>query len=229
MTTGRRYHYFVWKDAVYRICSSHVETIKSAIVAQRGILEDYIRERPDFRESLRPLPVPSDAPAIVMRMSCAAQITGVGPMAAVAGALGQIAVEKALAEGAREAIIDNGGDVYAAAPDSVLVGLLTGRPSVSGKLALRLPREDLPMAVCSSSSRMGHSLSLGDCDLVTVVSRDAALADAAATMACTRVTSEGVIEQVLEDTVALEGIRGVLIFRNDRIGMAGDLPPLIRI
>ena len=44
---------------------------------------------------------------------------------------------------------------------------------------------------------MGHSMSLGHCDLATVISRDAALADAAATQAANKVKCTDEIEPTL--------------------------------
>ncbi len=76
---------------------------------------------------------------------------------------------------------------------------------------------------------MGHSLSLGDCDLATVVSHDAALADAVATMTCNKIKDEADIERALAYAASLEGVRGVLIFRDEKIGMAGDGIPLVRL
>ena len=76
---------------------------------------------------------------------------------------------------------------------------------------------------------MGHSTSLGTCDLATVVAKDAALADAAATQAANLVNSEKDVDVALERIAAIEGIDGVVIVKNDRVGLAGKLPPLIKI
>jgi ApbE superfamily uncharacterized protein (UPF0280 family) len=39
----------------------------------------------------------------------------------------------------------------------------------------------MPVGVCSSSGRIGHSLSMGNSDVVCVIAKSAPLADAAAT------------------------------------------------
>jgi ApbE superfamily uncharacterized protein (UPF0280 family) len=76
---------------------------------------------------------------------------------------------------------------------------------------------------------MGHSKSLGNCDLATVVAKDAALADAAATQAANLVKTEDDMNPALERIAAIEDIDGVLIVKNDRVGLAGKLPPLVKI
>jgi ApbE superfamily uncharacterized protein (UPF0280 family) len=86
----------------------------------------------------------------------------------------------------------------------------------------------MPIAVCSSSGKMGHSFSMSDCDLATVISDDAALADAAATLACNRVTAVSRIDAVMAEVLQIAGVDGILIVKDDRVGLAGDLPQLIR-
>ena len=75
---------------------------------------------------------------------------------------------------------------------------------------------------------MGHSLSFGDCDLVTVFSKNASLADAAATLGGNLVRSEADIEPTLNRLEAIEGIEGALIIRDDRFGAVGNIPELVR-
>ena len=219
---------FTWKEANLRISSPLAGLIIEEIKALRRSLEDYIARQPEFQSSLVPLRLLPDAPEICVRMAEAARPCGVGPMAAVAGAVAQMCAEKALTAGADEAIIENGGDVYIASPLPVSVGLYAGDHPLSGRLALAFPAERLPVSVCSSSSRFGHSMSFGDCDLATVVSRDGALADAAATLAGNSVKRGEDVEPTLAAVMAITGIQGVLLIRDGRVGVAGDLPPLVR-
>ena len=217
-----------WKGARYRIRSSLEDCIVSEIRRQREVLERYIEGRPEFASSLEPLREDPNAPDIVRRMIAASTRVGVGPMAAVAGAIAEVAARSALDRGAEEAIVENGGDIFLASNRMIRVGLYAGCNSVSDRLALRIEPRAMPMAVCSSSSLMGHSLSLGQCDLATVVAEDAALADAAATRACNLVRREEDVASALERIIDVPGIRGVIIVKAERIGMAGDLPELVR-
>ena len=136
--------------------------------------------------------------------------------------------EAALAAGAGEAIVENGGDTWIASRAGITVGLYAGEHPLSGRLALRIEPDRLPLSVCSSSGRFGHSLSFGDCDLATVVARSGALADAAATLAANCVRTVDDVEPTLERVAAIPGILGVLIVKDDRVGVAGDLPPLVK-
>jgi ApbE superfamily uncharacterized protein (UPF0280 family) len=76
---------------------------------------------------------------------------------------------------------------------------------------------------------MGHSKSLGKCNLATAVARDAALADAAATQAANLVRTVEDVYSALERIAAIEGIEGVMIIKNDIVGLAGQLPRLVKI
>jgi hypothetical protein len=162
-------------------------------------------------------------------MARAAKLVGVGPMAAVAGAMAQCAGLTGLDAGAREVIVDNGGDIFICAVEPVIIGLKTGTVNLVEKLAFSLKPDNTPISICSSSGKMGHSMSLGDCDLATVVAKDAALADAAATKAANLVRTVDDIDPVLENILGIEGIDGVMIVKGAQVGLVGKLPPLVRI
>lgn len=234
---NRKWRTFSWKEANFRICASEEHLIIEEIIKQRRVLDSYISRHPEFKTALTPIQGTSDAPDIVQRMQQASAKTGVGPMAAVAGTTAQMAAEAALLQGGSDAslpsaeqdvIVENGGDLYLSTRESVVVGLYAGDHQLSGKLAFLVEPERMPLAICSSSSRMGHSLSFGQCDLATVVSKSASLADAAATHACNLVTQPADIDGVLEQILAIDGILGVLVVKEDRVGLAGDLPELVR-
>lgn len=224
----RRYTTFRWKEASLRICCPRADRVTGEIRRQRAVLEEYIRRQPEFLSALGPLELLEEAPPIVRRMHAASLATGVGPMAAVAGAMAQAAAEAALAAGAQEAIVENGGDIYLVSPREVTVGLYTGANPLSGRLAFRVPAAGMPLSICSSSGRFGHSMSFGDCDLATVVAPDGALADAAATLAANSVRSAGDVAGTLERVAAIPGIQGVLIVQEGTVGLIGDLPDLVR-
>ncbi|NIS83282.1 MAG: UPF0280 family protein [Anaerolineales bacterium] len=229
MSQERTYRTFTHRDAVFRICCNRFDAVTAEIVRQRQILEDYIERHPDFRHSFEPVELHNDAPEVAQRMVRAARLVGVGPMAAVAGAMAQCACQAGLDAGAQESIVDNGGDIYLRATEPVIIGLGTGTADLSDQLAFSLQAHDTPISICSSSGQMGHSKSLGKCDLATAVARDAALADAAATQAANLVKTVEDVNPALERIAAIEGIDGVMIIKNDRVGLAGKLPPLVKI
>ena len=107
MPAKRSYRTFIHKGASYRICCDAFDTVTAEIIRQRQILEDYIALRPEFGRSFEPLELQENAPPIARRMARGARLVGVGPMAAVAGAMAQCAAEAGLEAGAKEVIVDN--------------------------------------------------------------------------------------------------------------------------
>jgi len=227
MSTSREYRRFAHKGANFRICSDRFEAAAAEIVRQREVLEEYLRRHPAFGESFEPVDALPDAPEVARRMARGAAAGGVGPMAAVAGTMAQMAAEAAIAAGAAEAIVENGGDMFLICQRPVIVGLYAGEGPLADHLALRIGPERTPLAICSSSSRMGHSMSLGDCDLATVASADGSLADAAATAAANRVRVAADIDPTLKAIGGIAGVEGVLLVKGDRIGLYGTVGELV--
>lgn len=225
----RIYKTFIHKEAVFRICCEAFEAVTAKIVRQRKILEDYIALHPEFRTAFEPIGLLFDAPPSAQQMAHAADRVRTGPMAAVAGTMAQLAAQAGIDAGADEVIVENGGDIYLQTKESVVIGLYPGAGELAGRLAFSLKAEDTPISICSSSGKMGHSTSLGQCDLATVVSKDAALADAAATQAANLVQTMADVEPTLNRIAAIDGVDGVLIIKDGNIGMVGKLPSLVKI
>ncbi|MBF0113098.1 MAG: UPF0280 family protein, partial [Desulfamplus sp.] len=82
------------------------------ILELRGFIEEYAKMDPQFITSLVPIePLIAVVPEIVADMVDAAKKAGVGPMAAVAGAIAQhTGVE--LLKYSSEVIVENGGDIF---------------------------------------------------------------------------------------------------------------------
>jgi hypothetical protein len=192
------------------------------LVAQvRWHLEEYICGHPHFAETLTPMDVTDSAPEIVHRMADAARVARVGPMAAVAGAIAEH-VARGLAEQSPEVIVENGGDLYLMGEHDRTVALFAGDSGVKG-VGLRVPGGLMPVAVCTSSGRFGHSTSFGTADAVTVLARNGALADAVATALANRVRSADDIERAIEAARNTLGILGVLVTVDGSIGAWGNV------
>ncbi|MEM2907661.1 MAG: UPF0280 family protein [Candidatus Hadarchaeales archaeon] len=206
-----------------------IEAVKRSILRNRSALERYIARNPFFELSLEPLEIDENAPKVVQLMAEAASLAGVGPMAAVAGALAQLAVEEAVAAGARNVLVDNGGDIFIYGDQSYVVAIHAGTSPLSDKLALEIPPEKLPIAVCTSSATVGPSLSFGEADAATVLADSGALADAAATAVCnqTRGEPELAIRAGLEQARKIPGVKAALVIYGSYIGGWGDLPQMI--
>jgi len=198
------------------------------ITEQNRRLRSYIADHPDFLHALAPVPVTRSAPPIARAMAKAARQAGVGPMAAVAGAIAESALRAMMAAGAVHALVDNGGDIAMILAEPVTVGIFAGDSPVRD-LALRFPPGDGVVSVCTSSGTVGHSLSFGIANAATVIAGDAALADAVAT-ALGNVVRDLDPEAIGRGMIPLlaTGVDGLLVIASDLLLTLGDLPEWVR-
>lgn len=191
-----------------------------ALLRARECIEAEIARNPEFLTSFTPLaPLPgSGEPAAWMY--AAAQAAGVGPMAAVAGAVAQY-VGRALLKHSREVIVENGGDIYIASETERLVALYAGRSPLSMRVALKVPPGE--WGVCTSAGRVGPSVSYGQADAAVILSKDAALADAAATALGNALKNDGDIERALSLAMAIPGVLGAVAVVGDKLGASGQV------
>ncbi|WP_027177902.1 UPF0280 family protein [Maridesulfovibrio bastinii] len=194
-----------------------------AVHEARALLQSYILLHPEFAESLVPVEVEKDASEIIRRMADSSALCNVGPMAAVAGAVAQFTAEK-LAKQSKEVLVENGGDTYLISSSPRTVGLLSD-PESGTKVGLKLEAEDFPVSICSSSGKIGHSLSLGCGDLVTVRAKDARFADAAATALANLLKSPQDVPLVIEKARQLSesGLDGIFVQFDSKIGAWGKI------
>lgn len=200
---------------------------EQSVCKYRQQVEEYIRRQPVFLHSLVPVEPLDGAPEIVRHMCRAAQAAGVGPMAAIAGAVSMY-VFFDLTPLSAELVIENGGDIYIAGKKERIAGIYAGESPLSNKIGLRLPPQELPMAVCTSSGTVGHSLSFGLADAAVILSKDACLADAAATAMGNLVRTPEDIEPALQKVQAIKGISGALIIMGSSMGAWGGID-LVRL
>lgn len=193
------------------------------LLKHRMSLEEYIQHHPEFMTAMEPLQIDQDAPPVVKAMAAAAGKTGVGPMAAVAGAIAEF-VGSDLLPFSREVIVENGGDIYLKTERTRSIGVYAGRSSpFTGRLALSIRPSETPLGICTSAGTVGHSFSFGKCDAAVVVSQSASLADAAATAVGNLIREVADIPQGIEFARSVEGIKGVVIIKGDHIGVWGDI------
>jgi ApbE superfamily uncharacterized protein (UPF0280 family) len=193
-----------------------------SVLKHRGPLESYIGRHPLFLTTLDPYQAEAEAPAIVKEMALVSQLTGVGPMAAVAGAIAE-AVGRDLLAFSLEVIVENGGDIFLKISRKRLVGIYAGQSSFTKKIALEIMPRETPLGVCTSSGTVGHSLSLGSADAVIVLSPSTALADAAATALGNLVKTADDISEAIGKAQSIEGLRGLVIIVGDKMGVWGKV------
>ena len=192
------------------------------VAGLRGEIQAYMTLDPRFRTSLAPVDILPQASEIVRRMAAGARLAGVGPFAAVAGTIAQLAAEY-FKDRSPEMLVENGGDIYIQGCRERIIGLL---PDVNSKamLGLRIEGDALPLAVCSSSASIGHSLSFGQGELATVLAVDGAFSDAAATALCNMLQTAEDIPLAVKQAQAWAkyGLKGVFVQCGERLGMWGD-------
>lgn len=196
--------------------------VRDLVFMYRHQLESYIKHHPEFLTSLLPLDDDPLAPPIVRDMLRSTKKAGVGPMAAVAGAIGQW-VGESLLELSDQVIIENGGDIFLTAKRPVTVSILSGDSPLSGKFGFRIPERQMPLGVCSSSATVGHSLSRGITDAVCLLSKSTALADAGATALGNQVMSSADLEHVARWADRFGGIMGGAVIVKDAMATWGDV------
>jgi ApbE superfamily uncharacterized protein (UPF0280 family) len=150
------------------------------------------------------------------------QVAGVGPMAAVAGALAEY-VGQDLLKLTPNVIVENGGDIFLKSKDEINIGIFAGDSSFSEKLALKIRPEEMPIGICTSSATVGPSLSFGIADAVCVKSKSAAMADAAATMIGNLVKTKKDIKKAISGGSQIKDVLGILIIVENEMGLWGEM------
>jgi hypothetical protein len=196
------------------------ENIKKCVKNLRGDIKGYIRKRRDFLVSLKPLEKDEKAPPIVKEMIKYTQIVGVGPMAAVAGAIAEFVGKTIMND--EEYIIENGGDIFLKLNKQPKIAVFAGSSPSSG-LMVKLKEDILPYGICTSSATVGPSLSLGKTDACVVISHSAILSDALATRIGNMVKNEGDIKKGLDFAQSISGILGCVIVMGSKTGIWGNI------
>ncbi len=194
----------------------------TALSEARREIEDHIARDPGFATALKPFTTDSTAGSLIWEMTDAAEVWKVGPMAAVAGVVAE-AVARRLLSASSSVSVENGGDVYIKAPGSVTFLLYAGEDSpFSDSIAFEVDASE-GIGVCTSSGRVGPSLSFGQADAVVAIADRAALADAAATALANRIRIPDDIAPLMESAEATVGLKGLLACCGDRLGVWGGV------
>jgi hypothetical protein len=209
-------------DLLVRAERDFSKETRESVFKYRHQLEAYIAMNPEFQKSLAPLADDQYAPEIVREMIRTSQLARVGPMAAVAGAMAE-SVSKDLLKLSKEMIVENGGDIYLATSKVRTIGIYAGDSPLSLKIGIVISPEETPLGVCTSSGTVGPSLSFGKADAVCILSKSAALADAAATAVGNVVKEKKDIELGLEKGRDIAGVLGMLIVVQEKMGVWGKI------
>jgi uncharacterized protein len=188
----------------------------------RSQIQEAIKRRVEFLRSLVPVPEdPADAP-VVLQMIRAGTRAGTGPMASVAGAVAEF-VGKGLLRFSPEVIVENGGDIFLKIAEPLAVGIFAGGSPFSNRLGILLEPTPVALGICTSSATVGPSLSLGKADAATIISRDAAFADAMASALGNRIQHARDLKKAVEWAMTVPGVDAALAVAGDKIAALGDL------
>lgn len=209
-----------------------IDAATKSVLFNRALLEEYLRRHHPFLWSLIPIEVEEDAPRVIRLAADAALVAGVGPLAAVPGAIADLALEEMLACGASTSLVENGGEISSKSARPMNVAIYSGDSPLSSRVGFRLGAGDFPIGIATSSASVSHALSFGDADAAVIVANTAALADASATAICNAVPGNDVeasVQAGLEAAEEISQIRGALVIRGRYVGSVGRLPRLLNL
>lgn len=217
-------------EVVYKETSLLVRSPKNfsnkilrTLINLRKPLEKYIEKNPEFLTSLKPLTPKKDAPKIVKKMCEVSQKTNTGPMSCVAGAvaefLGQEMLKWIKKENLRKfLIIENGGDIFCFVDEEITVGIYSGENSpFTGRFALKISLLEQPLCICTSSGTVGHSLSFGKADALTIISNSCIFSDSLATATANLIKSETDLITAVEFAKKFDEVLFVCAIKNKTI------------
>lgn len=223
---------FILKESQCTIISDKQEAIQAAqesIKRNRQELELFIRTNPAFLHTLTPIAAP-EKPFVAKIMAEASQKAEVGPMAAVAGAIADLAVADMKKTGCAVAVVENGGEIMATSNEPIDVAVAIGEEPLSKRFGFRLT--EFPIAIATSSGRFSHAFSFGDAEAATVFCRNATLADAVATAVGNVVKGEDAqtgIQAGINKGSSIEGVEGLMIVYMGQVGTWGKIPKVIKL
>lgn len=212
-------------DLLIRTHENYSDYCYQIVKELRNKLDKYIQKNKSFKNSLKPVKVPQSAPASVKKMAVNSKKVNVGPMATVAGLFARRVGEALLKKKPiKEAVVENGGDIFLSLKKRPVIGIYAGEHSpFTNKLSVKLTSSNTPLGICTSAGTIGSSFSDGEADAVIVVSPNTILADAAATALGNRVKMKSDIQKTIDYGKKYDEITGLVIIKDDKIGMWGEL------
>jgi len=195
--------------------------VERSVALLRSQIELYAFKEKEFLTSLTPVSVSPLAPKVVRKMAAECGRCGVGPMAGVAGAINLFVGERLEELGVSQFLIENGGDIYLRRERETVALLLTGNPKLDGRLGVIVPPGRWGLS--SSSSKIGHSLSLGQTQTATVLAEDPVYSDCCATFLGNSVSPQDALDRI----EMLEAIEAAAVFIDGRFVIRGNLKPVL--
>lgn len=198
----------------------------------RQDLRNYIFKNEEFSLSIEPLKMPNEVLSnVVFKMYESSYYADVGPMACVAGTISELSLDYLIEHGSCHSIVENGGDIAIVNDRKVLCGIYSNNKALGNNIAFEIKKRKKPLGICTSSGKIGHSISFGGADSVTVIGKSAALCDGLATRIANSVNGETSQDKVFRALECGDDYKeffdGALIICGDNVGTIGRLPNVV--
>ena len=208
-------------DLLIKTRGNHSSRVLKMLKKLHDDIRTYAKFDPRFLNSFEYYETNLPMPDVVSSMFEASKKMGVGPMAAVAGAISKF-VGLELSKRSDLVIVENGGDIFIKSPFEVVVGIFAGESPFSGRIGIRIqPTFEEHIGVCTSSGTVGHSKSFGVADAAVIVSEDPAVADAGATALGNSVRKDKDLEELLREFILGKDLIGGLVIRGKELAVFG--------
>ena len=206
--------------------------LENYIRSIRADLSSYIAQNPDFLHSFNPIPSNDEnLPLIVSKMYESSSLCEVGPMACVAGTISEMSLDYLMDMNSKNSIVENGGDIALVNDRTVLCGIYSENEILGNGIAFKITERKSPLGICTSSGRIGHSISFGASDSVTVISNSASVADGLATRIANDAKGQNSEDRVSNAAETAESYSdlfdGVLIICGGNVATVGRLPKIV--
>ena len=208
------------------------QDLNGYVFKMRRDLNEHIRKNDGFSLAMEPLEMPEgDLEEIVFRMYESSILADVGPMACVAGTISEMALNYLIDNGSDYSIVENGGDIAIVNDKRVLCGIYSNNEVLGNDIAFEIKKRERPLGICTSSGKVGHSISFGRADSVTVIGRSASLCDGLATKIANSAVGESSEDMAAAALECGDGYRqffdGALIICGDNVATVGRLPKIV--
>jgi ApbE superfamily uncharacterized protein (UPF0280 family) len=191
------------------------EETRAAALSFWEQLHAYALRNPAVTTSKRPVEVEPDAPAIVREMAAAAARAGVGPMYSFRGALTDH-VGRFLARDLDEVTVSCGGELFILVRKRQKLTIRTG--DGPGGVAIVVPPERRGLGVATASGAQA-----APADGLAVLAESSMLAAAAAAGVRAILPKQDGFRLALAYLRKVPGVRGGVLVRDERIGLAGGV------
>ncbi len=214
-------HLIIEESDILVFSSEKIESfeIEEKVKILRQDIKDYIKKDRKFLTTLSAYNLKEPAPQIIKKMCKVSKILDIGPMACVAGAISEF-LGKELLKKNKEAIVENGGDIFLKIAKERKIGIFYGKNDF---LKIKLTTLNTPLGIASSSGKLGYSLSFGNCDLVCVISESAIFSDGAATFLGNLIKTQKDILPALKKIKKYKEIKASIIIFEGKIFVQGDV------